>query len=259
MSDKREESEREVHGAPDIADPDDDEKWEKHSAFVMAWVFKILELVESKHEKAARRARGELQTLFLNFCGFLLRIGLDEKDSKAKEWAGRFLADVFFSIGKHVGKIRIEKPYRQLIKANAAFRSEKKKIGRLRADVLYPGVVLAIVKRELKAAERYRKRLILLSAINNRNIPKAERQRFGLLKDWKEAAMKEGIPADYLPLVKFPEFRPKTKLRWWKFLWPLIKKNNPDFMQDSRSGAFPTRGISSTLVGQFIVRNSGRP
>jgi len=109
---------------------------------------------------------------------------------------------------------------------NAAFRDEKRRIGKVRIDLLFPGMVRAITQRELKKAGHFRKRLLLLSAIDNRKIPEIERQRLGLLKDWKEAAKKEGIPEAYWPTVKLPEFSDKHLPKWSKFLWPLIQDNS---------------------------------
>src|SRR5262249_3327164 len=125
MSGKRKELEEEIHGAPEIARPDDQEKAETQSAFVLAWLFEMVGRVECDDEKAAQGARDELQTLFLNVGGELLRIALSDGNCDAKQWAGGVLADIFVSIGKHVGKVKIEKPYRELME-NDAFREEKK-------------------------------------------------------------------------------------------------------------------------------------
>jgi hypothetical protein len=225
MSGKRKESDREVRGAPDIAHPDDDEKWELQTEFFTAFLFEMWERVEARDKKAAREARAELQTFLLNSLGQSLRLVPGEKDSIPSEWACKLLADVFVSIGKHVGKVRIKKPYGKLMEIKA-FRDEKKRIGKVRTDLLFPGMVRAITQRELKKAGRFRKHLLLLSAIDNRNIPETERQRLGLLKDWEEAAKKKGIPEAYWPTVKLPEFSVKYEPQWWKFLWPLIQKNS---------------------------------
>jgi hypothetical protein len=208
MSGKRRRPDREIHGATDIAHPDDQEKWETQSALVMAWLFEMLDRVECDDERAAQGARGELQTLFLNLGGQLLRVALLKKDSDPKEWAGRILADIFVSIGKHVGKVRIKKPYGSLIETNAAFREEKKLIGKLRSDVLFPAQVRAIAQRELKEALKCRKRLMLLSAV----------------KGWEQTAKKQKIPQEYWPAMNLPEFSVKSEPDWSEFLWRLIKK-----------------------------------
>jgi len=182
-----------VHGAPEIAHPNDDERWELQTAFFTAFLFEIWERVAASDEKASREARSELQTFFLNSLGQSLRIALGDKDSIPSEWACKLLADVFVSIGKHVGKVRIKEPYGKLMEIKE-FQDEKKRIGKVRIDLLFPGMVSAITQRELKKAGHFRKCLLLLSAIDNRKIPETERQRLGLLKDWEEAAKKEGIP-----------------------------------------------------------------
>ncbi len=212
MSRKRKESNsedrpRSVPGAPDIVHPDDQEKWETQSAFVLAWTFEMLDRVEGADEKAAQAARGELQTLFLNLGGQLLRVALSKKDSDANQWAGRVLADIFVGIGKYVGKVRIKKPYGKLTETNAAFRNEKKLIGKLRTDLLFPAQVRAIAQRELKQALNCRKRLMLLSTV----------------KGWEKTAKKEKIPQEYWPAMKLPEFSMESEPKWWEFLWPLIQ------------------------------------
>jgi len=228
---------RQVVGAPDIAHPDDGVKWERQTALLTAFVFEMWERVEAPDKKAALEARAELQWFLLKSLGQLLRVAFDDKDSIAGKWACRLLGEIFFSIGKYVGMVRIKKPYGKLMEIET-FRDEKRRMGKVRIDVLDAGVVLDIVKHELKTAERYQKRLIFLSSIDNRDNPEAKRQRL------KEAATKKGIPADYLPLVDYPAFYSETKEQWWKFLWELIKKNNPDFLQKSRNGGIaPTRGI----------------
>jgi hypothetical protein len=43
-----------VDGAPEIAHPGEKEKWETQSAFVLAWLFEMLDRVECDDKKAAR-------------------------------------------------------------------------------------------------------------------------------------------------------------------------------------------------------------
>ena len=245
MSGKRKESDREVHGAPDIVHPDDQEKWERQSALVMAWLFEMLERIESDDDKAACAARSELQTFFLNSLAQFLRLACAEKDSVTKGWSGQLLASVFVSVGKHVGKVRIKKPYGKLTDTNAAFRTEKKKIGKARTDVLFPGLITAVAQRELKMAEGYRRTLLLLKAgcVSERRqkfLTKEGQKRLGALRSadqrnpklpilleartWKQTAQEQGIPEAYWPTVKLPDFSEKSESLWWKFLWPLICK-----------------------------------
>ena len=105
------ESQKLRSGAPDIAHPGDGEKWERQTELITAFLFEMWERVEARDKKAAREARAELQTFFLNSIGQSLRVALDDKDGIAKQWASKLLADVFVSICKHIGKVKIEKPY----------------------------------------------------------------------------------------------------------------------------------------------------
>ena len=228
------ESQKLRSGAPDIAHPDDGEKWERQTELITAFLFEMWERVEARDKKAACEARAELQTFLLNSLGQSLRVALDDKDSIAKQWACKFLSDIFVSIGKHVGKVRIKKPYGKLMEIKA-FRDEKKRIGKVRTDVLFPGMVRAITQRELKTAARHRRTLLLLKAgcVSERE----QKRRGKLAKEhgfelsdcergttWKQAAERQKIPQPYWPLVKFPEFSTRSVGRWFKFLWPLIRE-----------------------------------
>ena len=196
-----------VTGAPDIAYPDDVEKWERQTELITAFVFEMWERVEAGDEKAAREARAELQTFLVNGLGQLLRVALEDKDSIGKQWACKLLADIFVGIGKHVGKVRIKKPYGKLMETTA-FVDEKKLMGKVRRNVLFPVLVRAVAQGELKQALAYRKRLMLLRSV----------------KGWKQAAKAQKIPQEYWPTVKFPEFSTDRLEEWFTFLWPLIQK-----------------------------------
>jgi hypothetical protein len=217
-------------GRLDFAHPDDGEKWEEQTELITAFLFEMWERVEARDKKAAREARAELRTLLLNSLSQSLRVALDDKDSIAKQWACKLLADAFVSIGKHVGKVKIEKPYRVLMK-NDAFRDEKKLIGKLRTDILFPAQVRAIAQRELKQALTCRKRLWLLSSVTG----------------WKQPAEAQNIPQEYWPLVKFPEFSTDSFDKWFPFLWPLIQekielsKLPPLAQRDLDTGGIRTR------------------
>jgi hypothetical protein len=208
-------------GAPDIARPDEKEKYERQLAFIYAWWFEMLERIEGGDEEAATEARAELQTLFLNLGGQVLRVAQSKKRGGAKKWAGKLLADIYKSIEKHEKK---------LTKRNRDYVKESAKIGsKSLTSALFPRTLIAkIVKREWTKAKGYWKRLQLLSAIKNRKIPEAERQMLGLLKDWKEAAKKERIPKPFWPLLKFPTLSKKCAGRrgrlWKKILWPIIRE-----------------------------------
>ena len=227
MKGKRKDLDKEVHGAPDIAHPDDGEKWEGQTELITAFLFEMWERVEARDKKAAREARAELQTFFLNSIGQSLRVALDKEDSIASQWACKLLADVFVSIGKHAGKVRIKKPYGFLMGTKAAFREEKKKLGKVRTDVLFPVRVAAIAWRELRRAERYRKRLSLLKAGCVSEPEHKRRKALGVESStWKQAARRQNIPEADWVFADLPEFSAKKKPfeLWWKALWPFIEK-----------------------------------
>jgi hypothetical protein len=195
-----------IAGAPVIAHPDDGESYEWQMAFIYAWSFETWERTASDDEKAAHGARAELQTLWLNALGVLLKLALEKRNSSVKQWAGMMLASIFVSINKHdsdKGKAR-----RELSKTNKTYRLEKSRLGKLRTDVLLATKLTATVWRELKVTDNYRKQFLRLKAI----------------KYWETEAERQRIPKAYWPCVKLPEFSKKSELQWWKFLWPLISK-----------------------------------
>jgi hypothetical protein len=177
-----------------------------------------LEAVGGDDEEATRALRVELQQQLLNgVVPRLLRFALEEKDREAKKWAGVILASVGCSIGKYDKK---------LCEINAWYREEKDKIVREKqlVQVLIPKPIMEIVQLELRKAESYR-----------RSLPY-------LIEDLGRTWVKSNL-ADYLPFIELPEFSMQSEPQWWKFLWPQIKKNYPDFLEKSRSGKFPTRGL----------------
>ena len=172
--------------------------------------------------RKARGTRAELQELLLKgVVPALLRLALVEKDSTAKQWAGMMLASIAVGLKKYDKKLG---------EANAAYLQEKEKILRekqLGQVIVSPKPIMETVQRELTKAEERRRTLRLLKEV------------FG--KTWKQSENLQGLK-DYLPFIKLPDF-PKCLGRWWRELWPLIKKNNPDLLEKLREGKFPTRGI----------------
>ena len=181
------------------------------------------------HKRAAyivQRARGtraELQTLLLNgVVPKLLRLALNKKNTAAKHWAGMMLASIGCSVWKHDKK---------LCEVNVAYREEKKKIisEKQLLRVLFPGPIMKIVQRELVNAKECQRTL--------RRLKKMYDDR-----EFRKSAERQEIE-DYLGLVNLPDFSERSEPDWWKELWRLIKKNNPDLLEQLRSGKFPTRGI----------------
>ena len=194
--------------------------YEKQLALIYAWFFTMWRVLERNDGKAARNdgkaakeARGELQSLFFTHVQQVLRLALAEKENETKQWAGMMLGNIVSSIWKHDEK---------LSETNKAYVAEKKKIRNEKqlVQVLFPKPISEVVQWELGTAERYRKRLRLLKAA------------FG--KEWKQAARRQKISEAYFPTVALKEFSLKQETRWWKFLWPLIKKNNSDLLPKLR-------------------------
>jgi hypothetical protein len=210
---------RPVAGAPEIAHPDDGERYEQQIALVTDWFFEMWErmsLNDGKPGQPGHEARYELQTLLLNTIGQVLGVAQKSKAAVANQWAGEFLSIIGESIRKHDKK---------LCKVNAKYAEIKKKLsGKSLASAFSPKWIGKIVQRELKEAERHQKHLLLL------------KEAYG--KKWKEAATRESIPEAYYATAHLPELRKKkfqdntkaqvylekTEKRWWEFLWPLISK-----------------------------------
>jgi hypothetical protein len=195
-----------VPGAPEVAHPSEKEKYEHQIALIYAWFLETWERTASDDENAAHSARAELQTLWLNALGALLKLALEKKDSSVKQWAGMMLASIFVSINKHdseKGKTR-----RELSKTNEIYRREKSRLGKLRTDVLFAANLTATVWRELRITDSFRKQLRRLKAVSH----------------WKTEAERQCLPKAYWPCVKLPEFTEESVPQWWKFLWPLIIK-----------------------------------
>jgi hypothetical protein len=172
--------------------------------------------------RAACSARSELHELVLKgVVPALLRFALEEKDSEAKKWAGTILVSIYASIGKYD---------KTLCKANAAYLSEKEKIIKEKqlVGVLFPGPIMEAVQRELMKSEDNRRTLFRLNQVCGRT--------------WIQSANCQGLH-DYLPFVKLQDFSLESEPKWWKFLWPVIKKNNPELLTELREGKIPTRGI----------------
>ena len=132
----------------------------------------------------------------------LLRLSLQEKDSATKKWAGEVLA----SIGSRIG---VED--RKLLKENKSYHTYKRRIGKKLGTVLYPKATISrVVQLELSVAESVRDLLAVLDFTCG---------------EWEQEAKRLRIRECYWPVIDLPELSPKSEPRWWKFLWPLIKKN----------------------------------
>jgi hypothetical protein len=197
-----------VPGAPDIAHPSDEEKYERQLCFVYAWFFEMLEMIESDDLEAAREARAELQTLLLNTLPQLRRLALKKKDEETKRWAGMILGNIYASIGKYDPKF---------CKTNAGYRDAKAMVGKLRRDVLDPrSRISRIVQRELKKAETHHKLLYTFREAYDEEWEAAVRRH--------NRKSKQKIPKAYWPLALWPKFSMESEPQWWEVLRPLIQE-----------------------------------
>jgi hypothetical protein len=198
-------------------------------------------------------AREHISGHLLDLIDGLIALAMQRKDRVTAQWAARALSVLVYrcinpliviaegkqdTIGKRLagGSLALiddalEKHGDRLEKVNSAFRETEAKIRKLkrRRDIVAdPGVIGQVVQKELALAELYWERL------------RFYRRLFG---DGWESEVSTQIPREYWasePLLAFSE---KSKLAWWKFLWPLIKKNNADFLVGVRQGKYPTLGI----------------
>jgi hypothetical protein len=202
MSGKRKASSKRVPGGyPQIAHPTNTAAYQWQCCFVYDWFFTMLERLKGDDAEAARSAREALEGLFLEFTSTVLGLAKAGKDKTTKQWGGKLLASIGGSIQKHDQK---------LSNANKAYRLEQKKFGNLRVDVLFPKGIGIVVQRELKKAERLRRRLLVIQKTCGR--------------PWREVVKRQRIPESYLPTMKLPEFSVKSEPQWWEFLWPFIGK-----------------------------------
>jgi hypothetical protein len=167
-------------------------------------------LLEGKSARAME-ARGTVGEMLLGNVERLLRLSLYGKEGAAKRWAGELLA----IIGS-----RIAVEDRKLLKGNKGYGVCKRRIGKKLGTLLYPKAPISqVVQVELSMAESVRDLLVVLDFTSD---------------DWKREARVRGIRECYWPVMELPELSLKTEPKWWKFLWPLIRKNYPGLLQELR-------------------------
>jgi hypothetical protein len=177
----------------------------------VGWLLDTFERIGGHDAKAARAAQNDLTAILGNSICYLLDFALRDQETMAQQLAGELLATLRTSLEKH---------HEKLSKTNSAYLKEKKKLGKLRTNVLFPKAVGQIVQRELKKAERHRRRLFLLKGVYGGR--------------WKKIAQRNGISQEYFVTVNLPDFSVKSEPQWWDFLKPFISKkiNVPEL--DSR-------------------------
>jgi hypothetical protein len=188
---------------------------------------------QKKDTVAAQWAAQALSVLAYRCINPVIGIGSVEQDTIGKRWAGESLARVDDAVEKH---------RKTLSRVNSTYRETKAKIRKLklRRDIVAaPGPIGQIVQKELATAEYYRGALLSYRRLLGKNRKSFRTQ---IVKP-KQVEMYYKIPREYRRTLKLPDFTEKSEPQWWEFLWPLIKKNNPDLLVELREGKFPTRGI----------------
>jgi hypothetical protein len=131
-----------------------------------AWLLENIDKTKGAGAKLGQIARDQFTILLDDCIRALLELALPprEKDTITKEWAGRILAKVHVSLEAHKWKLERENP---------AYRDEKAKMGKTRANVLVPeSEISQMVREELINAEHYQFQLGILQEmmmINGQN------------------------------------------------------------------------------------------
>jgi len=119
------------------------------------WLLKNIDKAKRRGARVGQIARDQFWILLDDCIRRLFELALPEreKDTPAKEWAGRILARLHASLEAHQWKLTRENP---------AYRELKAKM-KSRADVLVPeSEISQMVQEELRTAESYQFRLLLL-------------------------------------------------------------------------------------------------
>jgi hypothetical protein len=118
-----------------------------------AWLLENIDKTKGAGAKLGQIARDQFTILLDDFIRALLELALPprEKDTTAKEWAGRILAKLHVSLEAHQWKLKRENP---------AYREWKAKWEKTRANVLVPeSEISQMVQEELRTAESYQSTL----------------------------------------------------------------------------------------------------
>jgi hypothetical protein len=194
--------------------------------------------MQKKDRIAGQWAGRVLSVLGYQCVSAMLKIALGGVEGSGKTWAGEVLARIEESLEKHAEKLG---------EVNAGYVATREALRELkrRGDVVAdPGVIGQIVQKELDLAERYWERL------------RFYRRQFG--DGWEKEVTTE-IPRDYFAFEPLTAFCEKSLPMWWESLWPLIKKNNPEFMVALKEGKFPTLGIRKHMCWSRYWKDFRRP
>jgi hypothetical protein len=189
------------------------------SGHLLETIDRLCDLAAQKKDRVAgQRAAQALSVLVYRCINPLIGIGSAKQVTGGQLLAGESLMRVRVVIEKHNERLR---------RVNSAYRETEAKIRKLklRRDIVAdPGVIGQIVQKELATAERYRDELLFY-------------RRLRLLAKNRKSLIRTRISSEYWPAMKLPEFSVKSEPQWWEFLWPLLKKNNPDLLEKLRGDA----------------------
>jgi hypothetical protein len=220
-----------------IAHPDNQALFEQQFCSVYIWLCEMLDRLKAGDDaKAASSARKALEPVFLKLASELLGLALVKNNTVTKQWAGRLLATIACSVRKY---------HKKLSKINSAYRQEKAKIGKLRADVWFAEGVRRIAQRELKTAEDMRRRLLVLKQAVKKDFGRKWKKEWPkVIQAWTDAQPSDVAtthkrrlrprPQEYLPAMESSEFSGESEPKWWKFLWPRIRNKINVAKLDSR-------------------------
>ena len=198
---------------------------ENISGHVFGVLDRVSALAMQKKDRVVAQWAVQLLSLLVDRCmGNFFRLGTSEVEGQGKERAGDVLARVEMALEKH---------RRKLERVNSAYVETKAQIQKLkrRADVVAdPKVIGRIVQKELATAELYRDALRFY-------------RRLRLLGKDRTLRVRSEVPRKYWETLELEDLCEKSEPQWWAFLWPVIKRNNPDFLAKSRSGEFSSRGV----------------
>jgi hypothetical protein len=167
-----------------------------------AWLLENIDKTEGAGAKLGDIARDQFAFLLDDCIRALLELALPprEKDTITKEWAGRILAKVHVSLEAHKWKLERENP---------AYRDQKAKMGKTRANVLVPeSEISQMVREELINAEHYQFQLGILQEMSPNG--------------WQDLAQRNGIPKVYWQTPGLQGFCAASADKWWDWLWSRI-------------------------------------
>jgi hypothetical protein len=174
-----------------------------------------------------------------------------ENDGTEKQQAGVVLGRVYISLQKHHEKLK---------KVNAAYLETVTKLGKIRSDVLVPEALVGqILQKELRTAERYQFKLLLLRELIKEQLPvhlvtvdkKAIEKRTvnpgawcklsttvllpgevttSIPCTWQDVARERKIPEEYWPTADLSPLCAKSERVWWKFIWSRLKEKEKEIL-----------------------------